>query len=275
MSLTTIFEPLTLDEENERIHLERQVERAFYQAGLALQLLRDKKLYRSTHNTFQEYCQDRFGFTKRSAYYLIDAVQIVDNLQKSEPMVHIMPTSERQCRALKSLKPSQQQEAWNKAVAQAKGKVPSSRIVRDVVNQIKNQDTQAKNNHQLKSKIKFIPLKNPSIGQRVRIGSEHPLFAQELATITQIPNNRSVVLELDNQSRQLIDIKDLEIERVVDKNNKVTAFSEGVNYVQGVRLEWYVRVDEVTWKNLNKYAQKIGTATLGSAIARLLKSELE
>ena len=40
-------------------------------------------------------------------------------------------------------------------------------------------------------------------------------------------------------------------------------------------LEWYVRVDEVTWKNLNKYAQKIGTATLGSAIARLLKSELE
>ncbi len=275
MSLTTIFEPLTLDEENERLHLERQVERAFYQAGLALQLLRDKKLYRSTHNTFQEYCQERFGFTKRSAYYLIDAVQIVDNLQKSEPLVHIMPTSERQCRALKSLKPSQQQEAWNKAVAQAKGKVPSSRIVRDVVNQIKNQDTQPKNNHQLKSKIKFIPLKNPSIGQRVRICSEHPLFAQELATITQIPNNRSVVLELDNQSRQLIDIKDLEIERVVDKNNKVTASSEGVNYVQGVGLEWYVRVDEATWNKLNKYAQKIGTATLGSAIARLLESELE
>ncbi len=236
MSLTTIFEPLTLDEENERLHLERQVERAFYQAGLALQLLRDQKLYRSTHNTFQEYCQDRFGFTKRSAYYLIDAVQIVDNLQKSEPLVHIMPTSERQCRALKSLKPSQQQEAWNKAVAQARGKVPSSRIVRDVVNQIKNQDTQPKNNHQLKSKIKFIPLKNPSIGQRVRIGSEHPLLAQELATITQIPNNRTVVLELDNQSRQLINIKDLEIERVVDKNNKVTASFEGVNYVQGVRL---------------------------------------
>ncbi len=275
MSLTTIFEPLTLDEENERLHLERQVERAFYQAGLALQLLRDKKLYRSTHNTFQEYCQERFGFTKRSAYYLIDAVQIVDNLQKSEPLVHIMPTSERQCRALKSLKPSQQQEAWNKAVAQAKGKVPSSRIVRDVVNQIKNQDTQPKNNHQLKSKIKFIPLKNPSIGQRVRICSEHPLFAQELATITQIPNNRSVVLELDNQSRQLIDIKDLEIERVVDKNNKVTASSEGVNYVRGVGLEWYVRVDEATWNKLNKYAQKIGTATLGSAIARLLESELE
>ena len=275
MSLTTIFEPLTLDEENERLHLERQVEHAFYQAGLALQLLRDKKLYRSTHNTFQEYCQDRFGFTKRSAYYLIDAVQIVDNLQKSEPLVHIMPTSERQCRALKSLKPSQQQEAWNKAVARAKGKVPSSRIVRDVVNQIKNQDTQPKNNHQLKSKIKFIPLKNPSIGQRVRICSEHPLFARELATITQIPNNRSVVLELDNQSRQLIDIKDLEIERVVDKNNKVTASSDGINYVRGVGLEWYVRVDGATWNKLNKYAQKVGTATLGSAIARLLESEMK
>ncbi|MGK7897738.1 MAG: hypothetical protein AB4372_30005 [Xenococcus sp. (in: cyanobacteria)] len=96
ITIITILEPLTLEEESERLRLERQVEREFYQAGLALQKLRDKKLYRSTHKTFQEYCQDRFGFTKRSAYYLIDAVKIVDNLKKCEPLVHILPTSERQ-----------------------------------------------------------------------------------------------------------------------------------------------------------------------------------
>ena len=156
-----IFEPLTLEEESERLRLERQVERAFYQAGLALQTLRDQKLYRSTHKTFQEYCQDRFGFTRRKSDYLIAAVEIVDNLsenncsqlsqeqsktssplfsQKREPLVLIFPTNERQCRPLKSLEPAQQRTAWSKAVEKASGRVPSAKIVKEVVKQLKNKD---------------------------------------------------------------------------------------------------------------------------------------
>ncbi len=210
MSAITILEPLTLEEESELLRLERQVERAFYQAGLALQTLRDKKLYRSTHKTFQEYCQDRFGFTRRSAYYLIDAVKIVDNLKKCEPLVHILPTNERQCRSLKSLKPAQQREVWNQAVAKAKGKVPSGKIVTEIVNQLKNKSSYSN--------------------------------------------------------------KDLEKQRMLDKNGKVSTPSEGVNYVPGVGIEWYIRVDEETWNKLNRYAEKIGTATLGSAINLLLES---
>lgn len=63
-------EELTPDEERDsealppegadRNHLERKVERAFYEAGKALQQLRDRKLYRSTHRTFEDYCRDRF-----------------------------------------------------------------------------------------------------------------------------------------------------------------------------------------------------------------------
>ena len=109
-----------------------------------MQTLRDKKLYRSTHKTFQEYCQDRFGFTRRSAYYLIDAVKIVDNLKKCEPMVHILPTNERQCRSLKSLKPEQQRKVWNQAVAKANGKVPSGKIVTEIVNQLKKKSNYSK-----------------------------------------------------------------------------------------------------------------------------------
>ena len=268
----SVFEPLTLEEENERLRLERQVEKAFYQAGLALQTLRDQKLYRSTHKTFQEYCQDRFGFTKRSAYYLINAVEIVDNLKKCEPMVHILPTNERQCRPLKSLKPEQQGEVWNKAVAKAKGKVPSGKIVKEVVQQLKNKG----NTHKPEPKKRFVPLKNPSIGQRVRICKNHPLFPQELGIITQIPNSRSAIVKLSNQQqRELIDLKDLEIQRIVDKNGKISTPSEGINYIQGMGVEWYARVDEETWKKLDRYAKKIGTATLGSAISRLLESELD
>lgn len=44
---------LTQDEERERHRLELRVERAFYEAGVALRRLRDKRLYRSTHRTFE------------------------------------------------------------------------------------------------------------------------------------------------------------------------------------------------------------------------------
>ena len=82
-------------------------------------------------------------------------------------------------------------------------------------------------------------------------------------------------MSVNPKQSELIDLKDLEIQRIVDKNGKVSAPYEGVNYVQGVGVEWYVRVDEQTWQKLNLYAKKIGTATLGGAITRLLESELD
>ena len=134
---------LSLDDERDRLKLEREVERAFYKAGCALRELRDRRLYRSTHKTFQEYCQDRFGFTRRRSDYLIGAAEVVDNLSgepeprlKREPLVLILPTSERQCRPLTKLEPEQQREIWHKAVESSKGKVPSGKVVSDLVAKI-------------------------------------------------------------------------------------------------------------------------------------------
>ena len=53
---------LSVEEEGDRLQLERRVERAFYEAGMALKELRDRRLYRSTHKTFEEYCRARFGY---------------------------------------------------------------------------------------------------------------------------------------------------------------------------------------------------------------------
>jgi hypothetical protein len=81
-----IIEELTYEEQQERLHLEKQVERSFYVAGKALQQLRDRRLYRSTHRTFEEYCRDRFGYSRRHPYLLIDAAIVVDNLsEKCDP----------------------------------------------------------------------------------------------------------------------------------------------------------------------------------------------
>ena len=134
-ALTETLE-LTHEEERDRLHLERKVERAFYEAGKALKEIRDRRLYRSTHQTFEEYCLERFGFTRRRPYFLIDAAAVVDNLEKCDPMDHKnwkLPTNERQVRPLIRLDPSEQVEAWSEAVNQAGGKVPPARIVQEVV----------------------------------------------------------------------------------------------------------------------------------------------
>ena len=74
------IEELTSEELSLRLQLERKVERAFYEAGKALMELRDRKLYRSSHKTFEEYCRDRFGYTRIAAFYKISAAVVVDNL---------------------------------------------------------------------------------------------------------------------------------------------------------------------------------------------------
>ena len=128
---------LSVSEIKERNELENTVQQAFYSAGIALKTLRDKKLFRETHATFESYIGDRFGFTKRKAYYLIDAVEVVNNL-KSEPLVHFLPTSERQCREVAKLPAQQQSQAWLTSVEKVGGnKIPSARIVKEVVNEMR------------------------------------------------------------------------------------------------------------------------------------------
>ena len=60
LQVEVVIDDLTPEEERDRLILERQVERAFYQAGKALKELRDRRLYRSTHNTFPEYHSPTF-----------------------------------------------------------------------------------------------------------------------------------------------------------------------------------------------------------------------
>ncbi|MBH8565535.1 hypothetical protein I8748_25735 [Nostoc sp. CENA67] len=170
---------MTEAEISDRLHLERKVERAFFEAGKALAELRDRRLYRSTHRTFEEYCKDRFGFERRHPYRLIEASAVFDNLMKMCPNWtqnkvetdtaeirsddgQILPTAEGQVRPLTKLEPQQQQQVWLKAVEEAGGKVPSARIVKDVVQQIMER-TQVPNTYQLGEVCQILALDNPDL----------------------------------------------------------------------------------------------------------------
>jgi hypothetical protein len=99
------LEQLTQAEKRLKEELEEKVEQAFYLAGLALKTLRDKRLYRETHKTFESYCRERFGHSRQKANFLIVAADIYQHLTTFG--CQILPANERQIRPLSLLQPDQ------------------------------------------------------------------------------------------------------------------------------------------------------------------------
>ncbi len=138
--VTTVQEigELSQDEEKERHRLELKVERAYYEAGSALRELKDKRLYRSTHRTFDAYCQQRFGLSSRHSYRLIEAANVVNNLKEfCDQFGHILPAKESVCRSLTIFQPNQQIFAWQQILQETGGKHPTGLQVKGIVERLK------------------------------------------------------------------------------------------------------------------------------------------
>ncbi|BAB78323.1 hypothetical protein ACN23B_28160 (plasmid) [Anabaena sp. FACHB-709] len=158
---------MTEEEQRDRLNLERKVERAFVEAGKALMELRDRRLYRNTHKTFEEYCRDRFGYSRDAAYLKMSATNVYENIQKHLPTNGRqipMPTNERQLRSLAKaeLEPKVQAKVWRQAVQEAKGKTPSGRIVQDVIDRIRDR-TSVPNPYQVGEICVLHPKDNPDL----------------------------------------------------------------------------------------------------------------
>ena len=87
--------------------------RTFVEVGNALMKIRDGKLYRADFDTFEEYCQKRWGWKKSQAYRMMDSAAVVANLKTSP--IGELPATESQARPLAKLEPEQQREAWQRA----------------------------------------------------------------------------------------------------------------------------------------------------------------
>ena len=122
---------LTTIEQKEFTQLESTIEKhlsAFYEVGFALMQIRDNRYYRETHSTFEQYCKERWGFTKSRANQLISASEVADNLTTT------VAISERTVRPLTHIKdPEEQREVFQKAVETApEGKVTAKHIEKTV-----------------------------------------------------------------------------------------------------------------------------------------------
>jgi len=83
--------------------------------GVAMEEIRDSRLYREDYDTFEELCLDVWGYGRRYAYQLIDFNVIRGQLQ--DQGAKVLPQNEHQVRPLKRLKaPKERAEAWENAV---------------------------------------------------------------------------------------------------------------------------------------------------------------
>ena len=109
--------------------LEKVIEKGkqgFIEVGTALLIIREEKLFKDTFCTFEEYCNERWGFTKTHANRFIASAKVTENLA---PIGVIQPTSESQIRPITKLEPEQQAEVWKKAVETApEGKITAKHV---------------------------------------------------------------------------------------------------------------------------------------------------
>ncbi len=113
--------------------LEASVERAlkaFWEIGQALRKILDKGLYRENYKTFSEYCINRWEMSRRTAYYLIEAASVYENVNRGS---QILPANERQARPLTSLTPEEQQKVWAEVISTApSGKITATHVTKVV-----------------------------------------------------------------------------------------------------------------------------------------------
>jgi hypothetical protein len=125
---------LTQPEQLELLQHETTIQqglKSFFEVGKALATIRDKKLYRASHATFEEYCRVRWNIGRRSAYQLIEAAEVMENVRNC---AQTLPANEAQARPLTSLPASRQMAAWQRALETAPGGKVSAAHIQQVVN---------------------------------------------------------------------------------------------------------------------------------------------
>jgi hypothetical protein len=104
----------------------------FYEVGKALDEIREQKLYRETHKTFDAYCREKWGIAKQTANRFIAAAQVIENLT---PMGVKIPANERQVRPLTGLPPELPIEIWQEALESSPNDMPTGAAVQRLVEQ--------------------------------------------------------------------------------------------------------------------------------------------
>ena len=113
----------------------------FVEVGSAIATIITHKLYRETHDRFEDYAEEVLGLSARRAYQLRDASEVTGNLKNVNSCSQAdganvdlpVPTNENQVRRLKRFGPDMQRKLWQAAVEAANGKQVTAKLLDEII----------------------------------------------------------------------------------------------------------------------------------------------
>lgn len=113
------------------ISCEQRIERGlktFIDVGQALAEIRDSRLYKGAHDTFEAYLEQRWNMSRSYAHRMIAAAEVVLPIGNTDLP---SPTNEGQARALAAVPEPERAEVWREATERTGGK-PTAKVVTEI-----------------------------------------------------------------------------------------------------------------------------------------------
>lgn len=126
-----VVEPLSDAERAELAAIEIAIEdslRGFEAMASRLKRVRDGRLYRENHVTFEDYCRVKWGFVASRARQIVAGAEATESVTK---VTLPAPASERVARVLVPLSETERREVWAEAVDEF-GDTPTAAQTREV-----------------------------------------------------------------------------------------------------------------------------------------------
>ena len=101
----------------------------YFEVGHALLSIRDRRLYRLTHSTFEAYCRERWGICRSYAWRVIGSAERLKLLPEGD---FTRPANESQVRPFLKLKPEAFAAGWAEVLRQASDHKPTPKLIRAV-----------------------------------------------------------------------------------------------------------------------------------------------
>ena len=139
---------ITRDEIAKFSQCEAVIERGlgtFMEVGTALATIRDARLYRVKHATFEDYCRERWNLSRPRAYQLIDAADTAEEMSTIVDTPSI--TNEGQARAITSTLKEHGPEVAAEVLREAARDTLTAASIIKVANELKRESRQEKQIH--------------------------------------------------------------------------------------------------------------------------------
>lgn len=130
--MTALKPALTADETTTLANCERTIAagmKTFVEVGTALATVRNSRLYRATHSTFEGYCTDRWQLERSAAYRLIEASGVVSAI--ADTGAETLPSNVGQTRELAKAPAAERTQLWSRTVVETNGN-PTAAAVRAI-----------------------------------------------------------------------------------------------------------------------------------------------